>query len=150
MVVRAVPEAVEGQKLGLFGEDPARIAGQFGQDVDGQAAVARGQPPHFQAETNVAGLNDVGPTVVLHGVAIGHELGPGDVLHFVEARRDRGHVDLAGDLRVASLFHHDWQALPDGLDRPADGIAINGVVHAEFLILAVGAVDVAAFQVEGN
>src|SRR6185437_4643631 len=70
MVMRAVPEMVEREHLGLFGVGLARRPADIGENVDREPAIAHRQPPHLKPEAEVAAFEDIGAAVVLHGVAL--------------------------------------------------------------------------------
>ena len=71
MVMRALPEAVERQKLGFLDVGLAFRPAHVAEDVQREAAVTVPLPPHLEAEADVAGFEDVGATVVLDRVALG-------------------------------------------------------------------------------
>src|SRR5580658_8066922 len=73
MVMRALPETVERQNLGLFDIGLAFRAADVSQNMDRKTAVTVPLPPHLEAEPDVAGFKNVRATVVLHRVALADE-----------------------------------------------------------------------------
>src|SRR5262249_61670766 len=65
-----VPEATKAKEAGLFRVLLPRPPADIGQHVDRETAIAHWQPPHFEPEPDVAGLEDMGAAVVLDGVAL--------------------------------------------------------------------------------
>ena len=103
---------------------------------------------HLQAEADVAGLDDVGAPVVLDRVAVGGELDPRRAVHLVQRRVHGVHVQPGGGIGVAGGFQHRAEIAAHGAHRPADGVAVGGLIHAVLHVVAVRRVHVALFDVE--
>src|SRR5215470_1797451 len=163
VVVGTVPEVIKGQELGLFRVLLARRPADIGQHVDRETAIAHWQPPHFEPEPDVAGLEDMGAAVVLDGVALRRSQFAGTGFDVRQDVRHRRHIDDLGNLRIAGALEHFRQLRPQGADGPANRVAVDGRVHPvevrrgraaehrwpfDTQVRIFRTVDVASFEVE--
>ena len=116
--------------------------------MDGHAAVAGAQLAVLQPEADVARVEHVSAPVVLHGVALRRKLVAGCFVHLVQRLVNSGNVHCACRLGVPSLSQQDANAAPQRLHRPADGVSVHRLVHAELDVLAARPIDIALFTVE--
>ena len=129
MVMRALPETVERQKLGFFDVGLPFRSAHVAKDVEREATVTVPLPPHLEAEPDVAGFEHVRATVVFDRVPLGYERVSGAGLHVGQDAPHRGEVGRLGDFFVSGPVQHLREFLAQGSDGPADGIAIGDRVH---------------------
>src|SRR6185437_5791090 len=101
----------------------------IGKHMNRKAAVAIVQPPHLQAEPDVAGLEDFSATVVLDGISLADEGLSGAGLHLGENALYCGHVDCRCDVLIPGSLQHIRQFAAQYTNGPPDGVTVRDRVH---------------------
>src|ERR1700740_2436924 len=81
VVMRGLPEAVEGQALGFFDVGFSWRPANVRQDMDGHAAVSPHLPPHLEPKSDISCFEYVRAPIVFDRVSLGREQLPGAGFH---------------------------------------------------------------------
>ena len=160
MVMRVLPEAVEGEEFGFLDIGLALGPADIGQDMQREAAVAVTLTAHFQAETDHAGFEHIGAAIVLHDIALGDGHFPSTGIDVGQDFLHGRHVGQSGNALVAGFFQHRREFAAQQLYRPVDGVGVDdrvgSAMDAHATADATGCrqfgvfrtVDVAALEIE--